>query len=147
MFVNRLLLYSSIALALLAVMLIISGSVKPVDESIEFCHDTTVDVTVYRAVKKETNKNVNITASGFVIRGKVSLVAVSRDLLKYYPYGTIIAIDHPEINKRYGYLFVVLDTTHKRLRNTVDILIDKNESLGKWTGVKIKKIHTGRKDI
>lgn len=137
--INRILLYSSIVLACLAVVMIMAGDSK---EHIEdFCHDATVTVTVYRAVKSQTNRNPNITASGFIIRNEVNLVAVSRDLLKYYPYGTLIEIDHFEINQNYGRLFIVLDVTNKRLVNTVDILIDKDDQIGKWTDVRIRKVN------
>src|SRR5690606_31730884 len=94
-------------------------------------HFDTVRVTVYNANKYDK------TASGFVIRNNENIVAVSPDLLDKYPYGSIIYLLHPEVNKKYGYVFTVLDRTNARITNTIDIL--SRDSVGLWNA-KILKI-------
>jgi len=85
------------------------------------------------------------TASGSKINanklksGKLRWVALSRDMLKYYPFDSIIKVeskDYPELN---GY-WKVKDKMGSRHRKSIDFLIYKgNSELGK-TKVKIRKI-------
>lgn len=69
----------------------------------------------------------NITADGSRIRvdslkaGKIRWLALSRDLLKLYPFGSRVHIqceDYPELNG----VWEVHDTMHSRHRNMVDFL-------------------------
>ena len=108
----------------------------------KFIQDDVVTATVYSAVKEQTNVTFNITASGFVIRNTVNILAVSRDLLDKYPYGTVVQIKHPVINRKYGHYFVVLDTMNKRMSKTIDILVDKNDPPDIWHNVMIKKLNS-----
>jgi 3D (Asp-Asp-Asp) domain-containing protein len=106
------------------------------------CGDS-VTVTVYTNSERETDNDPSTTASGYRIneeRDAYNIVSVSRDLLELYPYGSIIKIEHEEINKLYGKYFIVLDTLNKRYINYVDILIKKGDPIDKWENVIIFKI-------
>lgn len=81
-----------------------------------------VKVTCYQPVVAQCNSNPMITADGSRINmnqlkaGQVKWCAVSRDLLKHYPYGSKIYIEG------HGW-YEVHDTCNKRFTNLVDILI------------------------
>lgn len=98
-----------------------------------------VTLTVYHPVESQCDNTPLITANGTKIdleklkNGEIKYCAVSRDLLKEFPYGSMIYIDGYEEYK-------VVDTMNKRITNTVDILQDENEPIFKLLDVKITKM-------
>lgn len=104
-----------------------------------------VVVTRYRPVVEEADDTPLQTADLSEIsmvklqRGKLRWVAVSRDLLKTYRYGSKIRIQtgDPDIDGVYE----VHDTMNPRWTSRVDILTHPEESIGKgkWDG-KISKL-------
>lgn len=109
-------------------------------DTIPDCGCDTVRITQYNPVKSQTDSDPLITADLSEInmvklhQGKTKWVAVSRDLLKKYGYGTKIRIQtgDPDIDGVYE----VHDTMNKRWTAKVDILTppEKNLSKGIWTG-------------
>ena len=85
------------------------------------------------------------TASGSKINvhklkhGKIRWVAISRDLLKDYPFDSIIKVEsdeHPELNG----LWIVKDKMGPRHQKSIDFLFYKGKSRLGRTCVKIEKI-------
>ena len=101
-----------------------------------------VTMTVYHAVEAQTNSQPLVTASNRKIESAEKAynhryIALSRDLLYKFPYGTIVSVEGC------GYLdgeYIVADTMNKRFTNYGDILINPNTKGGKWENVKITKI-------
>lgn len=103
-----------------------------------------VTITKYHPVANQTDNTPLQTADlskismAKLYRGKIKWVAVSRDLLKEYGYGSKIRIStgDPDIDGVYE----VHDTMNPRFVSRVDILSHPKHSLGKglWTG-KIRK--------
>lgn len=99
-------------------------------------HDVTI--TVYNAVPEQTDDSPLITACNKKIdldklkHGKLRWIAVSRDLLEKFPYGSSVYLwiekGHPKNGS-----YIVRDTLHKRFKNTIDILT-YDEKYGKWEG-------------
>lgn len=94
-----------------------------------------VTLTCYHAVEAQCNANYLKTASGANIEStetayKHRYIAVSRDLLEEYPYGTVVTIDSCSISE-YNGEWIVQDTMNKRWRNAVDILINPGMRLTK----------------
>lgn len=104
-----------------------------------------VVITKYRPLPEETDDTPLQTADLSEIsmlklyRGEIKWVAVSRDLLKKYGYGSKIKIStgDPEIDG----IYEVHDTMNKRWTSRIDILTHPKHPLGKgrWEG-KISKI-------
>ena len=81
-----------------------------------------VHSTAYNSTPGQTDASPYITATGTRVRSGV--VALSRDLLGRFPYGTRITIE--DLSGRYsnllrGRVFVVEDTMSVRIGNTVDV--------------------------
>lgn len=101
-----------------------------------------VTATVYHAVKGQCDADPLVTASGAKIVSAENAydhryIAVSRDLLDVFPYGTKVEISGcGELSGEY----VVADTMNKRYKGYIDILINPNMKQGKWNGVRIKKV-------
>ncbi|WP_424949705.1 hypothetical protein [Deinococcus sp.] len=81
-----------------------------------------VHSTAYNSTPGQTDSSPYITATGTRVRPGV--VALSRDLLGRFPYGTRISIE--DLSGRYssylrGRVFVVEDTMNVRIGNTVDV--------------------------
>ena len=101
-----------------------------------------VTATVYHAVKGQCDSSPLITASGAKIKSADNAydhryIAVSRDLLDVFPYGTKVEVSGcGELSGEY----IVVDTMHKRYKGYIDILINPNMKQGKWNGVRIKKV-------
>lgn len=101
-----------------------------------------VTATVYHAVEEQCDKDCLITASGSRISSTKSAydhryIAVSRDLLDVFPYGTKVEVSGC------GMLdgeWIVADTMNRRYKGYVDLLINPDMPIGKWEGVRIKKI-------
>ena len=99
-----------------------------------------VTCTVYNAVPEQTNSDPSHTASMFKLDlknpYKHKIIAVSRDLLIKYPMGTKVKIT----GTSYDGIYTVEDKMNKRYNNRIDLLINSDMKIGKWTGVKIVKI-------
>jgi 3D (Asp-Asp-Asp) domain-containing protein len=99
-----------------------------------------VTCTVYNAVPAQTNSDPSHTASMFKLDlrnpYKHKIIAVSRDLLKEFPMGTKVKIE----GTSYDGIYVVEDKMNKRYKKRIDILINTNMRIGKWTKVKMTKI-------
>jgi len=82
--------------------------------------------TYYQAVQGQCDDDPLTTASGYRINvrkvksGETKIVAVSRDLLKEYPYGSTIYVHQP-VHLRGCYK--VEDTMNKRFTNRIDFLV------------------------
>jgi 3D (Asp-Asp-Asp) domain-containing protein len=97
----------------------------------------TVKLTAYNAVPSQTDGNPFVTASGSFSNPEV-VAARSGDLAKDLPFGTIIAItrsgaDTPSCNygkvqQQIGYR-VIADAMNPRITNTVDVLLDQNDTV------------------
>lgn len=92
-----------------------------------------ITITVYFAVAAQTDSTPTITAdnSRIDIHNPQKWIAVSRDLLCTYPYGTKVLITGTD---RYDGIYEVHDVMNKRYINRIDILIHNKDPIGKWTG-------------
>ena len=101
-----------------------------------------VTATVYHAVEGQCDDSPLVTASGAKIASAESAydhryLAVSRDLLDVFPYGTKVEVSGcGELDG----IYCVVDTIAKRFKGYVDILINPDMKGGKWEGVRIKKV-------
>lgn len=102
-----------------------------------------VTATVYHAVAGQCDNSPLVTASGAKISSAESAydhryLAVSRDLLDVFPYGTIVEVSGcGELDG----VYTVADTLNKRYKGYIDILINPDMQGGKWEGVRIKKVY------
>jgi len=103
------------------------------------CLDVTA--TVYNAVPEQTNDDNFTTASMYKLDSinqyKHKIIAVSRDLLKVYPFGSRVYIHG---TKDYDGVYKVEDLMNKRYKNSIDILINIDMKLGKWNNVTLTKL-------
>jgi 3D (Asp-Asp-Asp) domain-containing protein len=101
-----------------------------------------VTATVYHAVESQCDSDCLVTASGAAIRSADSAyehryLAVSRDLLDVFPYGTRVEVSGcGELDGEW----IVSDTMNKRYKGYVDLLINPDMKGGKWSGVRIRKV-------
>jgi 3D (Asp-Asp-Asp) domain-containing protein len=85
-----------------------------------------IKATYYNPTSEQCDKTPLITGSGYKINlrklknKEIKVVAVSRDLLKVYPYGSTIYVHQP-VHLRGTYK--VEDTMNKRFTNRVDFLV------------------------
>ena len=111
--------------------------------------DSEVDVyvvtaTVYHAVPEQCDKDCLVTASGAKIASAESAyehryLAVSRDLLDVFPYGTKVEVSGcGELDG----VYTVADTLNKRYKGYIDLLINPDMRGGKWEGVRIRKVNS-----
>lgn len=102
-----------------------------------------VTATVYHAVEGQCDDSPLVTASGAKISSAESAyehryVAVSRDLLDVFPYGTMVEVSGcGELDG----IYCVVDTMAKRFKGYIDILINPDMKGGKWEGVRIRKVN------
>lgn len=101
-----------------------------------------VQATCYHAVKEQCNDDYLCTASGLTINSTNTAyehryLAVSRDLLNIFPYGTEVYVSGTSF---YDGIWKVADTMNKRFSNRIDFLINPDMFAHKWTRVYIKKI-------
>lgn len=76
--------------------------------------------TAYNSLASQTDSTPHITATG--TRTRPGVIALSRDLLKVFPYGSRVRIQ--DLTGKYNFrnrIFIVEDTMNKRKRNSVDI--------------------------
>lgn len=101
-----------------------------------------VTATVYHAVEGQCDDSPLVTASGAKIKSTDSAyehryLAVSRDLLDVFPYGTTVEVSGcGELDGRW----VVADTMNRRYKGYIDLLINPDMRGGKWEGVRITKV-------
>lgn len=101
-----------------------------------------VTATVYHAVEEQCDEDCLVTASGAKIASAESAydhryLAVSRDLLDVFPYGTKVEVSGcGELDG----VYTVVDTLNKRYKGYIDLLINPDMKGGKWEGVRIKKV-------
>jgi len=93
----------------------------------------TVHSTAYNSTPGQTDSTPFITATGTRVR--LGVVALSRDLLGRFPYGTRITIE--DLSGTYssflrGRVFVVEDTMHPRIGNTVDVWMGSRSEAMAW---------------
>lgn len=99
-------------------------------------HDVTI--TVYNALPEQTDDSPLITACNKKIdldklkQGKLRWIAVSRDLLEKFPYGSSVYLWIEKWHPKNG-VWIVRDTMSPRFKNTIDILT-YDEKVGKWEG-------------
>jgi 3D (Asp-Asp-Asp) domain-containing protein len=101
-----------------------------------------VTATVYHAVEEQCDASPLVTASGAKIERAESAykhryLAVSRDLLDVFPYGTMVEVSG--CGELDGY-WVVQDTMNRRYKGYIDLLINPDMKGGKWEGVRVKKV-------
>ena len=101
-----------------------------------------VTATVYHAVEGQCDASPLVTASGAKIASADSAydhryLAVSRDLLDVFPYGTMVEVSG--CGELDGY-WVVQDTMNRRYKGYIDLLINPDMKGAKWEGVRIKKV-------
>ena len=101
-----------------------------------------VTATVYHAVEGQCDDEPLVTASGAKISSTDTAydhryLAVSRDLLDVFPYGTKVEVSGcGELDG----VYTVADTLNKRYKGYIDILINPDMRGGKWEGARIKKV-------
>ena len=105
---------------------------------------THVTLTTYNAVVSQCDGNPLITADGTKIdvkklkKGTIKYCAVSRDLLRYIPYGSVIHIEG------HGF-YEVRDTMNKRFSRYIDILQHKSQKNFKKSNVRVVVIKKPKK--
>jgi 3D (Asp-Asp-Asp) domain-containing protein len=103
-----------------------------------------VTATVYHAVEGQCDGSPLVTASGARISSVESAynhryLAVSRDLLDVFPYGTKVEVSGcGELDG----IWVVSDTMNKRYKGYIDLLINPDMRGGKWEGVRVRKVNS-----
>lgn len=100
----------------------------------------TVTVTTYKLTAKENGPYGNVLASGFKVNkkypGNHRVIAVSRNLLKKYPFHTKVLIEGTgSLDGEY----IVEDVMNRRWHNKIDILIDWKVKPNKFNKIKITK--------
>jgi 3D (Asp-Asp-Asp) domain-containing protein len=116
--------------------------------SVTFAKDkkfiTHVTLTTYNAVASQCDDSPLITADGTKIdmkklkSGKIKYCAVSRDLLRYIPLGSVVHIEG------HGY-YEVRDTMNKRFNHYIDILQHKSQKNFKKEKIKVVVIKKPKK--
>ena len=132
------------ALAVLGLWCIEPREVVVVEERVQEVEVYVVTATVYHAVEEQCDKDCLVTASGAKISSAESAyehryLAVSRDLLDVFPYGTMVEVSG--CGKLDG-LYTVADTLNKRYKGYIDLLINPDMKGGKWEGVRIRKVNS-----
>lgn len=100
--------------------------------------------TVYNPTTSQCDDSPLVTADCSKIdlvklkNNSLRWIALSRDLLTKFPYGSKVELFISDNHPRNG-VYEVHDTMNKRYYNTLDILT-YNDTHGKWSNVKIRKI-------
>ena len=101
----------------------------------------TVTLTTYSPTIQECDSTPHITASGFKINPKNPkkhrIIAISRDLKKKLPFGTVVKITGAG---KFNGDYVVEDIMNKRYKNHIDLLIGGDDKHTTIKNVKIVKI-------
>lgn len=105
-----------------------------------------VTATVYSAEAGQTDAEPRVTADNSRITSRHSSksrwMALSRDMLKQnggqFEFGDSVQVSG--ISPTLDGIYVVHDTMNRRLRHTIDLLVNKREKIyGKWDAVRISK--------
>ena len=103
-----------------------------------------VTATVYHAVAGQCDDSPLVTASGATISSADTAydhryIAVSRDLIDVFPYGTMVEVSGcGELDG----VYTVADTMNRRYKGYIDLLINPDMKGGKWEGVRIRKVNS-----
>ena len=101
----------------------------------------TVTLTTYSPTIQECDSTPHITASGFKINPKNPkkhrIIAISRDLKKKLPFGTVVKITGAG---KFNGDYVVEDIMNKRYKNRIDLLIGDDDKHTTIKNVKIVKV-------
>lgn len=95
-----------------------------------------IKATYYNPTAGQCDKTPLVTGSGYKInlsklkKGEIKIVALSRDLLRKYPYGSTIYVHQP-VHLRGTYK--VEDTMNKRFTNRIDFLV--------YNKIKVDSVH------
>jgi 3D (Asp-Asp-Asp) domain-containing protein len=116
----------------------------------------TVKSTAYNSIPNQTDSTPFVTATGS--RTRFGIVALSRDLLRRIPYGSIVRIEdlgnwsngrgRGTYNRMLsGVNFIVEDTMHIRKRNTVDVWMPTRRGAIQWGArqIRVTVIRLGRR--
>lgn len=88
-----------------------------------------VRATAYSSDVGQTDSSPFVTATGSRVRPGV--IALSRDLLRTFPYGSRVTLqDSAGILN--GRVFIVEDTMNARLRNTIDVWMGSRSQAYQW---------------
>jgi 3D (Asp-Asp-Asp) domain-containing protein len=112
--------------------------------------------TAYNSIPNQTDSTPFVTATG--ARTRFGVVALSRDLLRRIPYGSIVRIEdmgswtngrgRGTYNRMLsGVNFIVEDTMHPRKRNTVDVWMPTRRAAIQWGArqIRVTVIRLGRR--
>jgi 3D (Asp-Asp-Asp) domain-containing protein len=115
-----------------------------------------VKSTAYNSLAAQTDSTPFVTATG--ARTRFGVVALSRDLLRRIPYGSIVRIEdlgswsngrgRGAYNRMLsGVNFIVEDTMHPRKRNTVDVWMPTRRAAIQWGArqIRVTVIRLGRR--
>jgi 3D (Asp-Asp-Asp) domain-containing protein len=99
--------------------------------------------SIYQAVPEQTNEDNLTTASGFkldssYVHSKHRIIAISRDLLEHFPFGTRVKVTGA--NKYDGY-WTVHDLMNKRYVSAIDFLTDIGTPNTLYTDITITKLN------
>ena len=104
-----------------------------------FGHTDTVTVTTYKLTARENGPYGNSLASGFKASykhpGLHRVIAVSRDLLEYYPFHSYVIIKG---TGKFDGIWKVEDIMNERFTKRIDLLIDWKVKHNKFNNVIIK---------
>ncbi len=88
-----------------------------------------VRATAYSSDVGQTDSTPFITATGTRVRPGV--IALSRDLLRVFPYGSRVTL-RDSAGLLSGRVFIVEDTMNVRLANTIDIWMGSRAQAYQW---------------
>ena len=104
-----------------------------------FGHTDTVTVTTYKLTARENGPYGNSLASGFKASykhpGLHRVIAVSPDLLKYYPFHSYVIIKG---TGKFDGIWKIEDIMNKRFTKRIDLLIDWKVKHNKFNNIIIK---------
>lgn len=97
-----------------------------------------VHATAYNSEAGQTDATPFITATG--TRTRPGVLAVSRDLLRVFPYGTRVRLDDLSGNSPWlsGRTFVVEDTMNARFTNRIDLWMGSRSEALSWGGRSVR---------
>jgi len=89
-----------------------------------------------------TPQDSSYTADGSLIYRQENWIAVSRDLLKHFPFNSVVLVS--ETNK-YNGIYIVKDLMNSRHSKAIDFMIlDTTRAVHVWKNIKIKRIYKYR---
>jgi len=98
-----------------------------------------VTLTTYNATKEQCDSDPTTTASALKVHKSSKYVALSRDLLSEFPYGSLVTLQNAG---EYNGVYVVADCMNSRFIRHIDILI-KTKKHTKIKNVIIKPYKDG----